>query len=89
MKTIAENGSGVMVVLNSNESVPIGIDGINIDEVGGRKGKQNYAYQNVGIGSQILKHLGVGKMQLMSPEIRFPALSGFGLEITEFISYKG
>ncbi|VAW46504.1 3,4-dihydroxy-2-butanone 4-phosphate synthase / GTP cyclohydrolase II [hydrothermal vent metagenome] len=89
MKTIAENGSGVMVVLNSNESVPIEIDAINIDEVGGRKSKENYAYQNVGIGSQILKHLGVGKMQLMSPEIRFPALSGFGLQITEFISYKG
>lgn len=83
MKTIADNGSGVMVVLNSNESVPI-----EIDEVGGRKSKENYAYQNVGIGSQILKQLNVGKMQLMSPEIRFPALSGFGLEITEFISYQ-
>jgi len=89
MKTIAENGSGVMVVLNSNESVPIEIDAEEIDKAGGRKGKENYAYQNVGIGSQILKNLGVGKMQLMSPEIRFPALSGFGLEITEFISYKG
>ncbi len=84
MKTIADNGSGVMVILNSNESVPI-----EIDEIGARKTKENYAYQNVGIGSQILKSLNVGKMQLMSPEIRFPALSGFGLEITEFISYKG
>ncbi len=84
MKTIAENGSGVMVILNSSESVPI-----EIDEIGARKNKENYAYQNVGIGSQILKSLNVGKMQLMSPEIRFPALSGFGLEITEFISYKG
>ncbi|TDR17496.1 3,4-dihydroxy-2-butanone-4-phosphate synthase [Marinicella litoralis] len=83
MKTIADNGSGVMVVLNSNESVPI-----EIDEIGARKSKDNYAYQNVGIGSQILKNLGVGKMKLMSPEIRFPALSGFGLEITEFISYN-
>jgi len=83
MKTIAEKGSGVMVVLNSNESVPI-----EIDEIGARKSKENYAYQNVGIGSQILKNLDVGKMQLMSPEIRFPALSGFGLEITEFITYE-
>ena len=84
MQTIAKNGQGVMVVLNSNASVPI-----EIDEIGARKSKENYAYQNVGIGSQILKNLGVGKMQLMSPEIRFPALSGFGLEITEFISYQG
>ncbi len=84
LKTIAAHGSGVMVVLNSNESVPIALD-----EIGSRKGKENYAYQNVGIGSQILKSLQVGKMQLMSPEIRFPALSGFGLEITEFIEYTG
>ncbi len=84
LKTIAEQGAGVLVVLNSNESVPI-----ELDEIGGRKGKENYAYQNVGIGSQILKSLDVGKMQLMSPEIRFPALSGFGLEITEFIEYTG
>lgn len=83
MQTIASHGSGVMVVLNSNQSVPI-----EIDEIGGHKSKENYAYQNVGIGSQILKNLNVGKMQLMSPEIRFPALSGFGLEITEFISYQ-
>lgn len=83
MKTIADHGSGVMVILNSSESVPI-----DIDDTGARKSKENYAYQNVGIGSQILKTLGVGKMQLMSPEIRFPALSGFGLEITEFINYK-
>ncbi len=89
MKTIAENGSGVMVVLNSNESVPIEIDTLETNQGGAKKSKENYAYQNVGIGSQILKNLGVGKMQLMSPEIRFPALSGFGLEITEFISYRG
>jgi len=83
MKTIDDHGSGVMVVLNANESVPT-----DIEETGHRKSKGNYAYQNVGIGSQILKALNVGKMQLMSPEIRFPALSGFGLEITEFIEYQ-
>ncbi|WP_255590041.1 3,4-dihydroxy-2-butanone-4-phosphate synthase [Marinicella meishanensis] len=83
MQTIAQHGSGVMVVLNANESVPT-----DIEEAGKRKNKGTYAYQNVGIGSQILKALNVGKMQLMSPEIRFPALSGFGLEITEFIDYK-
>jgi 3,4-dihydroxy 2-butanone 4-phosphate synthase/GTP cyclohydrolase II len=83
LKTIADCGKGVMVILNASESVPI-----DIDDTGARKNKDNYAYQNVGIGSQILRHLGVGKMQLMSPEIRFPALSGFGLEITEFISYQ-
>ncbi len=43
------------------------------------------AYQDIGTGSQILRALGVGKMRLMSPPVRFPALSGFGLEITEYV----
>ncbi len=43
------------------------------------------AYQDIGTGSQILRALGVGKMRLMSPPLRFPALSGFGLEISEYV----
>ncbi len=82
MKTIAEIGSGVLVVLNYNQAAPT-----DFDEIGDNN-KTQYAYHNVGIGSQILKSLNVGKMKLMSPELRFPALSGFGLEITEFIDYK-
>ncbi len=81
LKTIAENECGVLVVLNSNESATI--DDLNLNT-----NKPQYAYHNVGIGSQILKALNVGKMKIMGPELRFPALSGFGLEITEFIDYE-
>ena len=42
-------------------------------------------YRVIGTGSQILKRLGIGKMQLMSAPIHFNALSGFNLEVTEFI----
>ncbi len=84
LKTIAHRKEGVVVVLNSNESVPI-----DIDEMGKSHSKDNhFAYHNVGVGSQILRAMNVGKMQLMSPEIRFPALSGFGLEITEYLRYE-
>jgi len=81
LKTIAKNKCGVLVVLNSNESATI--DDLNVESK-----KPQYAYHNVGIGSQILKALNVGKMRIMGPELRFPALSGFGLEITEFIDYE-
>ncbi len=84
LKTIAEKGEGVVVILNSNQSVSI-----DIDELGKSKSKDNnFAYHNVGVGSQILRAMNVGKMQLMSPEVRYPALSGFGLEITEYLSYE-
>lgn len=43
------------------------------------------ASRNVGIGSQILADLGVHHMYLMSSPKRYSALSGFGLEVVDFI----
>ncbi|MBY6063387.1 bifunctional 3,4-dihydroxy-2-butanone-4-phosphate synthase/GTP cyclohydrolase II [Pseudidiomarina sediminum] len=43
------------------------------------------ASRNVGIGSQILADLGVHQMHLMSSPKRYSALSGFGLEVVDFI----
>ena len=39
-----------------------------------------------GIGSQILRDLGVGKMKLLARPRKMPSMSGFDLEITGFIS---
>ena len=43
------------------------------------------AYRNIGTGSQILRELGVKKMRLLSSPMRFNALSGFDLEIVEYV----
>ena len=43
-------------------------------------------WRNIGIGSQILAELGIHKIQLLSPETRYHALSGFELEITDYIA---
>ena len=42
-------------------------------------------YRTIGTGSQILRELGVSKMRLLSSPMRFNALSGFDLEIVEYI----
>jgi 3,4-dihydroxy 2-butanone 4-phosphate synthase/GTP cyclohydrolase II len=42
-------------------------------------------YRVVGTGSQILRDVGVGKMRLLSSPTRFNAISGFHLEVVEFI----
>jgi 3,4-dihydroxy 2-butanone 4-phosphate synthase/GTP cyclohydrolase II len=39
-----------------------------------------------GIGAQILRDLGVGKMLLMSSQRRLPSMSGFGLDVCGYIS---
>ncbi len=40
-------------------------------------------YLTIGTGSQILRHLGVGRMRLLSSPWKFSALSGFDLEVVE------
>lgn len=44
--------------------------------------------RSIGIGSQILVQLGVKKMRLLSSPKRYKALSGFGLEIVETLSFE-
>ncbi|MES3040248.1 MAG: bifunctional 3,4-dihydroxy-2-butanone-4-phosphate synthase/GTP cyclohydrolase II [Pseudomonadota bacterium] len=43
-------------------------------------------YRTIGVGSQILRDLGVTQMRLLSSPLKFNALSGFGLEIVEYIT---
>lgn len=38
-----------------------------------------------GVGAQILKSLGVGKMRLLANPRKIPSMAGFGLEITGFV----
>ena len=42
----------------------------------------------IGTGSQILRDIGVGKMRLLSYPARFNAISGFDLEVEEFVKFK-
>lgn len=42
--------------------------------------------RNVGVGSQILASLGVRQMRLLSQPKKYHALSGFGLEVVDYVS---
>ncbi len=43
------------------------------------------AHAIIGVGCQMLRDIGVGKMRLMSKEIKYTGLAGYDLEITEFL----
>ena len=43
-------------------------------------------YRSIGVGAQILRDLGVRDMRLLSSPIKFNALSGFDLNVTEYVS---
>lgn len=90
---VAEEGRGVVVLLNSAE------DSYNLEDriheffgegpAKAGKGGSSGVYFTVGTGSQILRDTGVGKMRLLSAPIKFSALSGFDLEVVEYVPYPG
>ncbi len=88
LQRVADEGAGVVVLLGDSapEDLVSSLDAhlnqrpvrpANIDGAG--------TYMTIGTGSQILRDLGVSKMRLLSSPIKFNALSGFDLEVVEFI----
>jgi 3,4-dihydroxy 2-butanone 4-phosphate synthase/GTP cyclohydrolase II len=49
------------------------------------KKKASTDLRNYGIGSQILVDIGVGKMKLLATPRKMPSMTGYGLQVTEFI----
>ena len=86
MAKIAAAGRGVVVLICHNETteeIEESIDWIMTGKP--RSPSRQLAYKQVGTGSQILQDLGVHKMRLMSAPYRFNAISGFNLEVVEYI----
>jgi len=89
MKKVDEEGRGVLVLICHNETtreVEESIDWL----ISGKQRQVNpeTGYKQVGAGSQILQDLGVRKMRLMSAPLKFNAISGFHLEVTEYVTNK-
>ena len=89
LQRIGEEG-GVLVLLGKHES-PLELitqvekyakidAGEMVNEV-----TRHVGSRNVGVGSQILSNLGVSKMRLLSSQAKYHSLSGFGLEVVEYI----
>jgi 3,4-dihydroxy 2-butanone 4-phosphate synthase/GTP cyclohydrolase II len=86
MQRIAKDG-GVIVVLGKDEDLEGQIKQFQAednDEAAKGKAWQGSS-RTVGVGSQILASMGVKKMRLLSKPIKYSALSGFGLEVVEYI----
>lgn len=86
---IAASERGVLVLLDRTETPQRLLD--SVDRVLGnesplRKGVSADAYTTVGLGSQILRDLGVGKIHLIGAPVKYNAIAGFGLEVLEYIS---
>jgi 3,4-dihydroxy 2-butanone 4-phosphate synthase/GTP cyclohydrolase II len=88
MKAIKQAESGVLVLLNCGETAEqLFAQFAALDAHGARPlGRAaNMDLRTYGIGAQILKDLGVGKMQLLANPRKMPSMAGFDLEVTGYL----
>jgi 3,4-dihydroxy 2-butanone 4-phosphate synthase/GTP cyclohydrolase II len=93
LSAIAAHGDGVLVLLNCAQSgaelfasfEDLAAMDRNEDPRGRRaKRAANTDLRTYGIGAQILKDIGVGRMRLLSPQRKMPSMTGYDLEIVGF-----
>ena len=83
LRAIAAQGCGVLVLLNAGESAE-GLIGKFNDLNAGVRPKVKMDLRTYGIGAQILRDLGVGKMKVLANPRKMPSMTGFDLEVTGY-----
>ena len=88
LERIAAAGEGVLLVVNDfgNRSLPgqlLALGGADHRPL--PRPPDAMDLRDYGIGAQILHALGVRKMRLMSSPMKFNAISGFDLEVVEYL----
>jgi 3,4-dihydroxy 2-butanone 4-phosphate synthase/GTP cyclohydrolase II len=87
LAAIAEAGAGVLVLLNcaqTDEALAAQLANAAPTSAGRSADLRTY-----GIGAQILRDLGVGKMRLMAAPRKMPSMAGFDLEVTSYAERTG
>jgi 3,4-dihydroxy 2-butanone 4-phosphate synthase/GTP cyclohydrolase II len=87
LKAIQQAGSGVMILMNCSqpgEALEAGLEAAKPPKAGRSVDLRLY-----GIGAQILRDLGVGRMRLMAAPRKMPSMAGFGLEVVGYLSAPG
>ncbi|MDO4897503.1 MAG: bifunctional 3,4-dihydroxy-2-butanone-4-phosphate synthase/GTP cyclohydrolase II [Moraxella sp.] len=82
LATIGQSEQGVFVWIDNGQKVDICG---RLDKHGESVREMAEPYRSIGVGAQILKHLGVSDMRLLSSTAKFN-LSGFGLNIVETVT---
>ena len=87
LKYIASQGKGVAVLLNCGESAAqllAQFEGSARAAQAPERGRMDL--RTYGIGAQILREVGVGRMMLMGKPRRMPSMAGYGLEVAGYIA---
>jgi len=89
LETIARSPAGTLVLLNCGESAAAlfghlaALDATNRGDAA-RRAPAKLDLRTYGIGAQILKDLGVGKMRLLAKPRKMPSMTGFDLSVVGY-----
>jgi 3,4-dihydroxy 2-butanone 4-phosphate synthase/GTP cyclohydrolase II len=87
LRIVANHKEGVVVLLRRHESPSETAEILaRLEGHGDATRTQKWDPRLHGIGAQILRDLGVGKMRVLARPKRIPSMSGFGLEVVEYVS---
>jgi 3,4-dihydroxy 2-butanone 4-phosphate synthase/GTP cyclohydrolase II len=90
LQAIAAQGTGVMVMLNCAQTDAM----LEARLAGPARAARDAAeartadLRSYGIGAQILRDLGVGRMVLMAAPRKMPSMAGFGLEVVRYAEQR-
>jgi 3,4-dihydroxy 2-butanone 4-phosphate synthase/GTP cyclohydrolase II len=88
MRRIAAEPCGVLVILRDNESpraLADAVQGLTHRDAGAALQSQA-VLRTYGIGAQILKDLGLGRIRVLSAPKQLQGVAGFDLEVVEYVS---
>jgi len=87
MQRIAKEGRGVVVILRTEETPRDLMDAVTALQrpEGGALAPAGKVLRTYGIGAQILRDLGVSRMRVLSAPKQMHGLSGFDLEVVEYV----
>jgi 3,4-dihydroxy 2-butanone 4-phosphate synthase / GTP cyclohydrolase II len=87
LRRIAEEGNGVVVVLRKPEPINELVHRVQTLNLSPEPEHADHpsVLRTYGIGAQILKDVGVRRMRVLSQPKRMQGISGFGLEVVEYV----
>ena len=89
LKRVSESECGVVVILRKHETSADIIRRLNLLGADAERPEEPAVtrkdLREIGVGAQILCDLGVHKMRVLSAPVKMHALSGFGLEVVEYV----
>lgn len=83
---LAKKGHGVIVLMHRPEDGEALLSRLTGQNQQSPRPQTKWDPRTYGIGAQILRDVGVSKMRLLSSPRKMPSMTGFGLEVTGFVT---